>query len=574
MSLPGFSLVISDGNLGLSQGSGPQGICILGVSLGGVVNQLYSFGDIGTLTGTLVGGRGAELAAYCLKVGGPLYYMPLNPSVRGGVSTPAKVGSATGTLAVTLAPQQSITATVVTGGALGTAAVAFTLGSGAPSAPVLSNASWSSTGFQVPGTQTVVTFPAGTYALTDVYTVSTAGVIAHPAGTGPTIATIASSPVDDYTPTVAITLGGALGVAQMTYSLDGTAGNTSSTVTIPGSGVYAIPGTGLVLTFAATQTAGDYWTFNCAAPTFGNADLNTALGLVNTTYLAQAQFAMAAVDGGAASASAWATQVGTLETAAIALFSNGVYLTSFSGCPTVGTVLPNGSGGVLVDTADTDTVVITARGTIAAPDVVPCAGDALMTSAISGLSLRRNALWAAAARASRVEASKNIGAVADGGLTAVSKLYRDENATPAFDAAGITSLRTFAGAGANGFYVTDAHTGALSSSDYYPLTNARVIDRASGIVRSVALAYTNAKIQTKAGGVITEKAAQKIESAITAALVGQLVLGFPQDAVAAKAVVNRTNNLLGTSQLLITASITPFGYSRQVIVTLGMAITP
>jgi hypothetical protein len=577
MAAPGFVLNIADGNLGLSQGSGPSGICIFGVSLGGVVNQLYSFGDIGTLTGTLVGGRGAELAAHCLKVGGPLFFMPLNPSVKGGVSSPVKVGTSTGSMSASALPHQSITIVTTTPGTLGTAAFTFALGSGAPSAPVVSAASWSSTGYAIPGTFATLIFTAGTYTAggtPDTYTVSTLGAFAHPVGTGPTVPTGYASPIDDYTPTVICTLGGALGLAQFTYSLDGTVSSTSATVTTSAGGQYAIPGTGIVLSFSGPLVAGDYWTFQCAAPTFSNTDLNTALGLLNTTYLAQANFAMGAVDGGALSASAWATQAGNLETAALSLFANGVYVRFVSGCPTLGTVLPNGSGGVTVDSTDTDTAVIAARGTISAPHVNPCAGDALMVAPVSGLSLRRNALWPVAARSSKVEASKSIGAVSDGGLTSVTKLYRNENSTPGFDPAGITSLCAYAGGGLNGYYVLDAHTGALSTSDYYPWTNARVIDRASVIVRSVSLGYINAKIPTKAGGVITEKAAQKIESAVTAQLVSRLVSGYPQDAIAAKAVVNRTNNLLGTSQLLITATVQPFGTAKTVVVTLGMTVVP
>lgn len=578
--LPGFTLQIADGNLNLQQGSNAQTAIVLGCSLGGVPGQLYAFGDQGTMLSTLVGGRGLELASLVLKVGGgPVYYMPLTQTTRGGVSTPVKIGTSTGTLAVSIAPQQSITATASTGGVLGTAAFTFAVGSGAPSAPITSASSWSSTGFQVPNTNTIITFPAGTYVsggTPDVYTVSALGVISHPTGAGPAITTFASSPVDDYTPTIAVVTGGALGAMQFTYSLDGTAGNTSGVVTSAAGGVYSIPSTGLTLTFAGTFNVGDYWTFLSAAATFTGTDLTNAQTALQTTYLSQAQFAMMAVDGGNASAAAWATQASALESGALTMFNLGVYYRAFNACPTLGTVLPN-AGAVTIDAADTDTAVINARGTISAPHVVPCAGDMLMTSAVTGLQLRRNDMWSAIARATRVAASQNLGAVADGGLNNVVSLVRDENSTPGFDAAGITTLRKYAGTGAAGFYVTDAHTGAASNSDYYPVANARVIDRASQIIRSVCLRYTLAKIPTTTKGtfvgVITEKKARQIEGEITAALQA-LVTGNPQDAVAASAIVTRTNNVLATSQLLITANVAPYAYARNVIVTLGMQIAP
>ena len=42
----------------------------------------------------------------------------------------------------------------------------------------------------------------------------------------------------------------------------------------------------------------------------------------------------------------------------------------------------------------------------------------------------------------------------------------------------------------------------------------------------------------------------------------------------ASATVTRTNNVLATSQLLVTANIGPYAYARNVVVTLGMAISP
>ncbi len=225
-----------------------------------------------------------------------------------------------------------------------------------------------------------------------------------------------------------------------------------------------------------------------------------------------------------------------------------------------------------VDSADTDAVVIAARDSMA----VPCAGDEALTSAISGLSFRRNALWSAIARACKVEASKSIAAVADGGLAGVTALYRDENATPGFFSAGITCLRTFSGAGTSGFYVTDAFTGTLSSSDYYPLTNARVIDRGCGIARAAALPYVQAKLPTTTRGafvgVISEKKAKEIDGVVGGALQAALVLGSPQDAVGASATTNRTNNLLGTGQLIIAAAIQPFAYGKYVVVNIGMQV--
>lgn len=578
MTLPGLQIQTQNGRLSLQQGSSAQTPLIIGPSLGGTPNTLQFFGSVTAMQSALLGGKGLELAAYVLDTAGaPVAFMPVTQSVRGGVGTPTKTGTGASTLTLSIAPNISITITCTTGGALGAAAFTFTLGSGTASAPVTSASSWSSTGYLVPGTNTTVLFTAGTYVGTgteDIYTISTLGVVAHPQGAGPAVPTFTSSPVDDYAPSVTVQVAGALGTMQFAYSLDGTTANQSASVLSPSGGAYAIPGTGLVLTFSGTSDAGDSWTFKAAAATFSNTDLTNAFAALETTYAAQGQYALIAVCDGAGSASAWVTMSSTVETAGLALFAQGIYERCFIGCPTVGTVIPDGSGGVTVDSADTDTVVTTARQTMAAPHAVPCAGDCALTSPLTGLSLRRNAVWPAIARAAAVSASQSIAAVADGGLTGITALYRDENATPAFDAAGITSLRTFGANGAAGYYVTDAYTGDVSTSDYYKLVYARVIDRGCGVARRAAFPYVQSKVPTttrnNVAGVITEAKAKQIDGVVGSAMKAALVLGSPQDAVAANAVTDRDNDVLDTGQLIIAVNIQPYGYARMVTVLIGL----
>jgi hypothetical protein len=576
MALPGLSFTVLDGNLNLQPASNAQTMLYLGCALNGTPNTLTYYGDPQTMQSALIGGELLEAAGYGLRVaGGVVGVMPVNPGTRGGVSAATKVGTGAGTLALSIAPHAAITITCTTAGALGTAAFTFNV-NGVTSSPVTSAASWGTTGYLVPGTYTTVVFTAGAYVAggtPDIYTISTLGAIAHPQGAGPAVPTMTASPVDSYYGCeVTITLGGANGTMRFTYSLDGV--TTSAEIVSPAGGVYAIPNTGIVLTFAGTQTAGDYWTFNTAGPTFSSSDLTAAITALTTTYLSSALYSMVHVGGVVASAAAWATQVATLETAAGTLFNNGVYVRFINGGPTVGTILPN-AGSVTVDSADTDSVVIAARQGMSAPHVVPCAGDWSMTSPVTGIVFRRNASWAAAARASDVAASENIGAVADGGVVAALALYRDENATQGFDAAGITCLRTLGG-GSTVIYITDGHTGTLSTSDYYPFTNSRVIDRGCAVVRAASLKYINSRVPTTTRnglpGVITEKKAQQIEGDVGSALRSALVDGSPQDAVATRVVVNRTNNVLSTSTLILAVSIQPFAYARTITVNIGMTL--
>jgi hypothetical protein len=573
MSLPGVTLNVLDGSLGLQPGSNQQVLLWLGCSLAGTPNTLYSFGDTGTSGGTLVGGELAEAVGYSLNVApGLAMAMPLPPTTQGGVGSVSHVGTGAGAIAVTIAPHVAITITCSTSGTLGTAAFTFQLGSGAVSAPVVSVSGWSSTGYRVPGTYCTVVFTAGSYVgsgTVDIYSISTLGAITHPQGAGPAVPTITCSPVDYYSPVITITTGGAVGTAVFTYALDGV--NMSQNIVTASS--YAIPNTGLVLAFSSTFVKGDTYSFQSAGPTFASGDLTTALTALEGSLLSSAFYSQIAVVGSVASAAAWATQVASLETAAGNLAGNGVYVNFYAGGPTVGTVLPN-AGSITVDAADTDSVVIAARGGMNAKDVVPCAGDWLMTSPVSGLNFRRNALWAAAARSASVAASEDIGATADGSIASAISLYRDENATPGFYAAGITCLRTFSGLGLGGIYVTRGLTGALPTSDYFPLANERVINMGCAIARVNALPYVNSKIPTQVrngiAGTIREDAAKKIEAKITGALLAGLVQTSPQNAVNATCQVTRTNNLFTTQNLILTIAIQGFSYAVTVTVNIGL----
>lgn len=574
--LPGVTVATTDGNLPTTTGSN-QGVMLwLGCSLAGTDFTLYSFGDSTTATNTLVGGELLEAVAYSLKVApGLCMAMPMPPTTRGGVGSVSHVGTGSGTVTVGIAPQSAITITCTTAGALGTAAFTFQLGSGPVSAPVVSAGSWSSTGYQVPGTYTTVVFTAGSYIAggsADIYVISTLGAVTHPQGAGPAVPTFTSSPVDTYNNiVVTVTTAGAVGTAAFTYALDGV--NASSSIITSSS--YAIPGTGLVLAFSGTYVLGDTYTFQSAGPTWASGDLTSALNALNGSLLNQATYSQAAILGTKASAAAWATEVASLESAVAAMAANGVYVNFFSGGPTVGTVLPS-AGSITVDSADTDSVVITARAGMSAKDVVPCAGDWLMTSAISGVQFRRNGLWAAAARAAKVAASQDIGAAADGGIISAIKLYRDENATPGFFNAGITTLRTFSGQGLGGAYITRGLTGAASTSDYYSLANLRVINQAQATTRLGLLPLINTKVptQTRNGiaGTVREDFAQKIEAKLSSQLRAALVSSTPQNAVAVSVQVVRTNNVFATGQLQVIVSVQPYAYAPFISATVGMVV--
>lgn len=579
---------VQDGNLGLQPGSNQNTVLLMGCCLGnnaggGVPNTLYNFGDPVTATNSLVGGELLELVQYVLKAapGSLVQCMPLNPTTQGGVGSVTQSGTGGLTVTPTLAPHGAITLTITTGGALGT--MALTVGVTNPltgvtttSAPITSLSSWSSTGFQVPGTYATVTFSAGTYVVTDTYTISTLGAITHTGSGAPSSPTFIASPVDAYSSVVVtIVKAGAVGTSQFTYSLDG--GNVTS-ATITSAASYAIPNTGIVLGFSGTAVAGDTYTFQVAPPTFTNTDFTNANTALQSTYINSFFASQIGVAGAVASASAWATQVAEAETQALAFNALNVFPRYHVGGPTVGTVLPN-AGSITVDSTDTDSIVIAARAGMSAPHVDAAAGDGWMVSPLTGLTFRRNAVWAAIARATLVVASQDIGAVEDGGVAAFTKPVRDDFANGlTFFKDGITSLQTY-GAGSATF-INRGLMATVSTSDYATLANARVIDQASSIAVNAAKKYILAKIptQTRNGvqGTIREDYAKKIESAVNAALAAGLDIGQGidvADAVAASCVVTRTNNIYGSGQLILSVAVQPFSSPNEVIVNIGMTLS-
>jgi len=105
-------------------------------------------------------------------------------------------------------------------------------------------------------------------------------------GGGPAVS-VAGTARDFYQATVTVMLGGALGVGRFKYTLDG--GQTDSeTLVIPAGGSYAIPNTGLTLTFAAgTYVITETYTFTTTPATYNTTNLTAAWAVaaaVNTRW--------------------------------------------------------------------------------------------------------------------------------------------------------------------------------------------------------------------------------------------------------------------------------------------------
>jgi Protein of unknown function (DUF2586) len=577
MSIPAIKFNVTDGNLGLTPSSALNVPLYMGIAATATPNVLYSVGSQTVLASNVGVGKGEDALAYLLSVaGGPALFMALNPSVAGGVSGVTHSGTGAGTVAVSSAPFAAITVTIVLGGVLNTATATFQVGTG-PVGPV----TLLPTGgvVFVNGSFTTLTFAAGTYVAADTYVIAVDGSVTHTGSGSPANPTQSSSPVDNYNAIVNIVTSGALATAQFTYSLDNGepklngGGVVSSTITTTGGGKYAIPGSGVVLTFASTFVAGDTYKFTTAGMDAGPSDVAAAYTALTTTYKS-AQYGIVYVMGCNALSSAWATQCGALETDHLSLFNSNIYERVVNECPTLGSISAS-AGAVVVNVADTDTQLTTSRAGVSAIHVIGAAGDCGVTSPLTGLTLRRNAAFVLVPRMMQHEPSRNPGEVDLGGLPGVAYLYRDEAATPALDAQGFTTLRTWPGA-STGFFVTDCHTLTVATSDYYPATNARVVDEACATAFAAAAPLILSKVPTTTrngqAGVITEKKAQSIENGITAELETVMVNVDPADAVAVGVTVDRTHNILADGQLIMTGAVQPFAYAKSITFNIGLTV--
>lgn len=569
MSLTGVITNQIDGQLGIGNSSATQTAVIIGCSVSGIVGVPLSIGSQTQLVAAFGAGKLVEDGAFILANGGsPQWFMPVNPSIAGAISTPVHSGTGTGTLSISAAPHAALTFTVSLGGALNTAKVTIQVGTGAISQPVLLP-----TGgvLAVPGTYAVGTFAAGTYVIGDTYTVSTAGVVAHTGSGAPANPTFTASPLDDYALVVNMTTGGANGTAAFTYSLDGGT-DTSAPIVTPGTGIYAIPNSGIVLTFASTQTAGDAWTAQAAAPSFSGSDLAACTTALSTTYLGTTRYSLLYVDRYATTAAAAVTEVSALQTFALGLKTSGVFVRAIGCVPTVGSININ-AGAVQIDSADTDSVIATAFQSVVAEHVAMAGGDTAVYLPNSGLTLRRNAGLLAISRALAFEASASIGEVGKGGQNVVG-IFRDEGATPALQAARLLCLGTY-GAYPGIYFAGPGTTLALPTSDYAPLANARVVDEASGIAFSTAMPLVNSKIQLspKITGAISARAAGRLDAKMNSALDAAMVSTSPQDATAVLAATDRTHNIVADGKVIINIGVQPFGYAKTIVVNLALQTT-
>ncbi len=388
-------------------------------------------------------------------------------------------------------------------------------------------------------------------------TAGAAGSVTH-VGTGTSVVTVAGASLDVYSVIVLIKTAAAAitsGLGTFQISLDG--GLTyGAEVALPVAGTYLIPNTGLTLTFAAgTLVVSDTYSFTATAPSYDITAMNVA---VTALMASTAQFFLVHVIGTPADAAATAAIFAALDTALTTAATN--YRYAMACC----------------QSADTTTaLMIAAFSALTSVYVAVAYGFADVTSPISLQSYKRGASWVICARAGAVDAGEDLGRVATGSLVGVTRLYFDSASDPSMDSNRFSTLRTHNGI--QGFYVCNARIFCTPLSDFRFWQYRRVMNIAAGVVRTGQLQYLNDSIRVNdagaqlplvAGGII-EQEASNIEQYLLSLMRASLTTTVPRRASNVSCTVDRSNNIITTSELRIQYGVTPLGYAKTITGVIG-----
>lgn len=552
MPIPSVIQTITDGALGIVQPSGANTQVKIGVCSRGIVNTVQSFSDVTLMKNALGRGPMVEAGALAMK-SGPVIFVPVNPSVAGAVGAVTQEGTGAGTIAVVFGPETVIRVKIVTGGALGTMQFQTSVNGGVYSSTQTSGAG-APHPYKVPGTLSTLSFAAGTYVLNDIYTLNLDGTVTLTGG-GPAAALNGSihNPLDTYDVRVKIGTAGAAGVGTFARSLDG-GNNYSAQVLIPSSGRYAIPDTGVVLTFSGTFVKDDVYKFATTAMSYATGDATAA---IDALLLSPLQWFLLHVVGKATTAAGAASLAAAVDAKVQAAEAAFRYVRALVECPHDADV-----GGSVNDAA-----VISAFAAFSSTNgrTSVAVGDVGLISPLTGRTDRRCVAWPYAARLSAISPGEDPAWVGRGSLENVTSIYRNEESQTALNDQRFVTARTLIGT--QGYFVTKGKTMAPGGSDYHIIQNGRVMDIACAAARARLLRYLNGSVRVNKDGTIDERDAQKIEADTESAVKAAVVA--PGMASEAKVVLSRTANILSTSTQPVTTRVRPLAYLEFITNDIG-----
>ena len=386
------------------------------------------------------------------------------------------------------------------------------------------------------------------------------------------VVTLTGAPFDDYYGLVTVQTGGTVGVAGivLTVSLDSSAtvppvGRTIyATVNLGTATTYVIPNTGLTLNFtSASLVAGDTYDWNSVAPAPSNATVACAIQSLIGQGFDIEDIIVPVVSNAAA--------VATYQTDCVGLFNAKIFQRLLT---TARDVL---YGGACTESEQTwQAALIADFNATAADHVGVCTGYYNCPSPIDGVSYRRPLLFQAAVTDSDVAISVDLAETALGPIAPLQNpiiqnapdgyVYHNEAVNPGLDGARFISATTIPGL--TGMYIVNPNLMAALGSDFNWLQHGHVIDKLCKILYTFfALELSSSVRVSKTTGFILPQDANALEARCDAEINAGLV--NPGDVSDASIAITRNNNILATSQLLVTATIIPLAYLKEISITVG-----
>ena len=339
------TLTVNDGGLGIAQ-QGARPVAVVGCCSAGTVATPTAVDAIDSLVSTFGYGPACEDAAAILSLaGGPVYVCRATTATAAVLGGMCQRGGGSGS-AGTLAAAGGNTSTAVpalTGtpdAPYAVKVVVTTAGSNLAASPVVKVSldggltflatgviATSATPQAIGTTGLSLAWTDGTFVLTESWSAVGANCPTDADATGTSVPVFSGTPLDAFDIRVDVTTAGAsLAVltATVKVSLDG-GRSYGPNVQIPASGVYAIPNTGLTVTFGSgTLVVGDSFRVKTSAPLWDASGLATALAALSAVV---GRYEFAHVSGAVDRTSA-----GTVKTWAVAREVAGEYVLAQLGC--------------------------------------------------------------------------------------------------------------------------------------------------------------------------------------------------------------------------------------------------
>jgi len=353
--------------------------------------------------------------------------------------------------------------------------------------------------------------------------------------------------LDDHEVKILFANGGTIGTAGITYQVSLDDGRNYGAVTDLGTAVFLqLYSGGPRINFAAgTIVAGATLSWRCTAPQANSAELQTALDALKASAQDwEIVYVTGDID---------ATLFDTID-AAVAGMREKTWI-----------------GGVRVpNVGETRAAYLTAISGIVSSKASSRCG--LCYGGIEVASQGRNSLrslaFAYAALEASLTAEQNAADPTLGPMLGVSikdkngnAKHHDEDLFPGADALRLVTARTWADT--QGVYINRPLLLSATGSDYDIMPKRRVMNVARRVVRPVLTQRLNRPLRvSRKTGYLLREDADEIESTVNAALSAGL-LGKPL-ASSARAVINRTDNILATKQFQISVRVIPLAYPEEI----------